>query len=122
MSSTRKPKWHPTPPPPPSPKILHFPRRTRRKNPRNTKKKQLYPMEKKYDYYKGRLECLFDQERNFHGSSSSLNPILLINTSTSSSSSSSSAQRRERVEEQEQEGAVNGGGDAGDRFVKSISY
>ncbi|XP_015166077.1 calponin homology domain-containing protein DDB_G0272472 [Solanum tuberosum] len=116
MSSTitRKPKWHPTPPPPPSPKILHFPRRTRRKTTRNTKKKQLYPMEKKCDYYKGRLESLFDQERHFHGSSSSINPIVLLNTSTSSSSSYS-AQRRERVEEQEQEGAVNGGGDAGDR-------
>ncbi|CAN4119865.1 unnamed protein product [Withania somnifera] len=90
---TRKTKWHPTPPPPPSPKILHFPRRTRR---RNTKKKQLYPLElheKKY-YYKGMLESLFDQEREFHGSSSSLNPLLLLNTCTA-------AQRRERVEEQQ---------------------
>ncbi|KAK6776363.1 hypothetical protein RDI58_027364 [Solanum bulbocastanum] len=113
-STTRKPKWHPAPAPPPSPKILHFPRRTRRKNPRNTKKKQLYSMEKKCDYYKGRLESLFDQERHFHGSSSSLNPIVLLNTSTSSSSSSS-AHRRERVEEQQQEGAGNGCGDAGDR-------
>ncbi|XP_055834618.1 uncharacterized protein LOC129903141 [Solanum dulcamara] len=110
MSSTRVPKWHPTPPPPPSPKILHFHRRNRRKNPRNAKKKQLYPLEmheKKYDYYKGKLESLFDQERHFHGSSSSVNPIVLLNSSASSSPSS--AQRRERVEEQEQEGAANGG-------------
>ncbi|MCD7465647.1 hypothetical protein HAX54_001680 [Datura stramonium] len=118
MSSTitRKPKWHPTPPPPPSPKILHFPRRTRRKNPRNTKKKQLYPLKlhEKYYNYKGRLESLFDQEREFHGSSSSVNPIVLLNTSattiTSSSSASTAAQRRERVEEQEQGGGGGRGG------------
>ncbi|XP_060216040.1 uncharacterized protein LOC132643594 [Lycium barbarum] len=138
MSSTttiaRKPKWHPTPPPPPSPKILHFPRRTRRKNTKNSsmKKNKIYshicnPLElhEKY-YYKGRLESLFDQERVFHGSSSSsvINPIVLLNTSNTSSSSNSTsntAQRRERVEEQEHEGddvAMEGGGKERGKLVE----
>ncbi|KAM3303558.1 myosin-3 [Capsicum chacoense] len=115
---TRKPKWHPTPPPPPSPNILHFPRRTHRRNPKNTKKKQLYPLElhEKY-YYKGRLDSLFDQERDqfqYGRTSSVINPIVLLKTSaTTSSSASTAAQRRERVEEQEQEGGAGAGAAGG---------
>ncbi|XP_075093496.1 uncharacterized protein LOC107797394 isoform X1 [Nicotiana tabacum] len=119
-TTTRKPKWQPTPPPPPSPKILHFPRRTRRKNPKNTttkntKRKHLYnmcnPLElhEKY-YYKGRLENLFDQEREFHRSSSSNVNIVVP---TASTSNCTATERRERVEEQEEE---EGGGESRERL------
>ncbi|PIA48439.1 hypothetical protein AQUCO_01400791v1 [Aquilegia coerulea] len=88
MSTVRRPRWYP--PPPPTPKILNIPRRTRRKvikpiigkpvteNTTTTRR-----------CYKGKLESLFDQERVF----SRTVPIVLFN------SGGGDCERRERVEE-----------------------
>ncbi|XP_052181879.1 uncharacterized protein LOC127794671 [Diospyros lotus] len=90
MSSTapaiRRPKWHPTPQPPPSPKILNLPRRTRRKQPRKAAPKPPVAA----DNYRGRLDALFDQERTF---SSSSVPVVLLN----SGEGDDDGERRERV-------------------------
>ncbi|KAK1390847.1 myosin-9 [Heracleum sosnowskyi] len=56
-----KPKWQP-PPPQLSPKILNLPTaKTRRKKSKNAAMKP----PKRKEYYKGKLESLFDQEREF---------------------------------------------------------
>ncbi|KAL2940819.1 Intermediate filament protein ifa-3 [Bienertia sinuspersici] len=71
MTTLRRAKWHPQPPP--TPRILHLPRRTfRRKNP--TKNGVVF----KPNFEKGsKLENLFDQERAF---SYSIPPIVLLNS------------------------------------------
>ncbi|XP_027148045.1 myosin-9 [Coffea eugenioides] len=109
----RKPKWHPIPPPPPSPKILNLPRRNRhRKQHKKPTKKpycsshvSLLDLHQK-NYYsetgKGKLERLFGQEREFSrsGCSNSV-PIIVLNSSAASSSLSGG--RRDRVVEEEEE-------------------
>ncbi|GMH00036.1 hypothetical protein Nepgr_001875 [Nepenthes gracilis] len=70
MATTmRRPKWHP--PPPPTPRILHLPRRTRRKQPTNETIQG--PRRPRI----GKLETLFDQERRFANSAP---PLVLLNS------------------------------------------
>ncbi|KAL5982021.1 hypothetical protein ACLOJK_016089 [Asimina triloba] len=83
--SLRRPKWHP--PPPPSPRILHFPRRIRRpKQPKPPALKTfLADGDSSRRDYRGKLETLFDEERVFSRSV----PIVLFNSADS--------ERRDRV-------------------------
>ncbi|XP_042512936.1 stress response protein NST1-like isoform X5 [Macadamia integrifolia] len=86
MSSARRPKWHP--PPPPSPRILHLPRRTRRKAPKQLvsgKPVAVKETDQSCRNHRGKLETLLDQERSF----SRTVPIVLLNTGE--------CERRERV-------------------------
>lgn len=70
-----KPKCHP-PPPQLSPKILNLPTaKTRRKKCKSATMKPL----KRNDYYKGKLESLFDQEREFSRTSPAV--VLVSNSS-----------------------------------------
>lgn len=88
ISTPNKPKWHPIPPPPPSPKILNLPtRRTHRKQPKSAAAK---PPRTAKSNFRGKLESLFDQEREF---SRTFPAIVLL----------SSGERRERVEERERD-------------------
>ncbi|GAB4835232.1 hypothetical protein Ancab_000141 [Ancistrocladus abbreviatus] len=79
MTMARRAKWHP--PPPPTPRILHLPRRSCRKQPTKTVAgKSIFggdpvvrgPPE-------GKLECLFDQEQWF--SYGAPPPIVFLNSS-----------------------------------------
>nr|XP_027078317.1 myosin heavy chain, embryonic smooth muscle isoform-like isoform X1 [Coffea arabica] len=127
----RKPKWHPIPPPPPSPKILNLPRRNRhRKQHKKPTKKpycsshvSLLDLHRK-NYYsetgKGKLERLFGQEREFSrsGCSNSV-PIIVLNSSAASSSLSGGRRDRfveeeEEEEEDEEEKEVGGEGMCGE--------
>ncbi|GFZ18164.1 myosin-like protein [Actinidia rufa] len=83
ITATRRPKWQP---PPPSPKILNLPRRTRRKQPRKSARKPPVSGEVR-ENCRGRLDALFDEERVF----SRTLPVVLLG----------SGDRRERVEERE---------------------
>lgn len=116
-ASSRRPKWHPVQPPPPSPKILNLPRRNRHrrqlKKPTTRKPSSSLPSDPLLDpnqgyYYetkKGKLERLFGEEREFSRSGCSNVPIVLLNSSASAAvssfSSSLSSGRRDRVEEEE---------------------
>lgn len=107
MSATsRRAKWHPTPPPPPSPRILNFPRssrRTCRKQPKPTAAAQHNHKVMEQEYLspsKGKLGNLFDQKNDNELS------IGLLN----STSNTLAAERRERVVEQEEEGSYHNGG------------
>ncbi|GAA0184772.1 actin or actin-binding cytoskeletal protein [Lithospermum erythrorhizon] len=127
-STARRPKWHPTPPPP-SPKILHFPRRIRRKQPKKaspttTKIPSRHhshdPTNFHKNYYhfsdnkKTRLESLLGQEQDFsdnkQGRLETLfgqekeftrtdNDVPVVLLNSSYSFSCSDEQRRERVED-----------------------
>ncbi|KAL3529908.1 hypothetical protein ACH5RR_009230 [Cinchona calisaya] len=124
-TEARKNKWHPIPPPPPSPKILNLPRRNRhRKQPpkkptrkppfSSTYKKSLQDLHQKYCYYeskKGKLERLFGQEREFSRSDCTNVPIVLLNSSASSFESLLSGMRRDRVEQEEEEGMCGESGE-----------
>lgn len=87
--SSRKPKCQ-MPPPPPSPRILHLPRRTRRSRTAKTPSGKLLSVKEQPEHHcvdrRGKLEALFDQERVFSRSV----PIVLFNSDDS--------ERRERVE------------------------
>ncbi|XP_075493341.1 uncharacterized protein LOC142531161 isoform X2 [Primulina tabacum] len=110
MSATsRRTKWHPTPPHPPSPKILNFTRsrRTRRKQPKpaaahynhNSSK----PSVMQQDYLfpsKGKLGNRFDQKND-----TELSIVLLDSTSNALA-----VEKGERVVEKEEEGGCNDGG------------
>ncbi|XP_073148131.1 uncharacterized protein [Henckelia pumila] len=109
--TSRRPKWHPAPPP--SPKILNFPRsrRTRRKQLKPTAAAHYNhnssgsgnPLVMEQEYFspsKGKLGNLFDQKNN-----EELAIVLL-----SSTSNASAAERRERVVEREEEGGYGNGG------------
>ncbi|XP_050223505.1 uncharacterized protein LOC126673408 isoform X2 [Mercurialis annua] len=84
--TARRPKWQ-YPPAQPTPRILHLPRRPRRKTTAkaNTTKTSS-PKDKK-----GKLETLFDQEREF---TRGVLPVLMV-------SDQCQEERRERVEENE---------------------
>ncbi|GLT74849.1 hypothetical protein SLA2020_466170 [Shorea laevis] len=89
MSKTmavRRPKWK-YPQPPPTPRILHLPRRPRRKQTKASPAKPTSQREKK-----GRLETLFDLERSF---ARGVMPGVLVRPRESEE------RRRERVEEGE---------------------
>ncbi|KAF5197562.1 myosin-like protein [Thalictrum thalictroides] len=96
MSTVRRPRWYP--PPPPTPKILNIPRRTRRKVTKQVIGKPVIGKESDKNSsitttttrrcYRGKLESLFDQERVF----SRTVPIVLFNSGVD-------CERRERVEE-----------------------
>ncbi|CAO2837315.1 unnamed protein product [Amaranthus hypochondriacus] len=78
MTTVRRPKWHPQPPP--TPKIIHLPRRiSRRKTP--TKIGFLKSNSNSNPFLrrpqKGKLESLFDQERAF---SYTIPPVVLLNS------------------------------------------
>ncbi|KAK9154876.1 hypothetical protein Sjap_002356 [Stephania japonica] len=77
MATTRRARW---PPPPPTPRILHLPRRPRRKTTKAAAGKPLIPLQE-LEYstrrsssvivkHRGKLESLFDQERAFARSQS----------------------------------------------------
>ncbi|XVF04736.1 hypothetical protein REPUB_Repub05bG0110700 [Reevesia pubescens] len=87
---TRRAKWQ-YPPPQPTPRILHLPRRPRRKAPKPSPSK-LPSLQKER---KGKLESLFDQERSF---TRGVVPVLLV----SPRESDDQERRRERVVEEEE--------------------
>ncbi|TXG73285.1 hypothetical protein EZV62_001864 [Acer yangbiense] len=69
-TTTRRPKWQ-YPQAPPTPRILQLPRRPRKKPPKTTFPGKLVRERK------GKLEALFDQEREF---SRGVVPVVLLNT------------------------------------------
>lgn len=86
MSTARRPKWYLQQPP--SPKILHLPRQTRRKTQKHVARKLSGGKETEVRRsYRGKLESLLDQERTF----SKPIPIVLLN-------SVGECERRGRVE------------------------
>ncbi|GAB4856029.1 hypothetical protein Ancab_024668 [Ancistrocladus abbreviatus] len=99
MTTVRRAKWHP-PPRPPTPRILHLPRPNRRKQPtKNVAGKPISstdPVVRRSP--KGKLECLFDQERKF--SYSTRPPIVLLNSSVERD------RRRRAVEESDDKEVV----------------
>ncbi|PON89153.1 myosin-like protein [Trema orientale] len=95
IAASRRPKWQ-YPPPPPTPRILHLPRRPRRRTPKTVAGKPSSSEARKDR--RGKLESLFDQERAFTRASV---PIVLLGHA-----GEEGERRRERVEERE----VNGGG------------
>ncbi|XP_062084040.1 uncharacterized protein LOC133790422 [Humulus lupulus] len=99
IAASRRPKWQ-YPPPPPTPRILHFPRRPRRKTQKAVAGKPSSSEAKKDR--KGKLETLFDQERAF---TKNRIPIVLLGHA-GGEVVEGSERRRERVEERE----INGGG------------
>ncbi|OVA07296.1 hypothetical protein BVC80_1601g75 [Macleaya cordata] len=95
MATIRRTRWYP--PPPPSPRILHLPRRARRKTTKNIPGKSVLLKESECSRrinHRGKLETLFDQERVF----SRTVPIVLLNNE-SSGDYDRDCERRERVEE-----------------------
>ncbi|CAK7331084.1 unnamed protein product [Dovyalis caffra] len=90
--TTRRPKWQ-YPPAQPTPRILHLPRRPRRKPqvPKANATRQSSQRDKK-----GKLEALFDQERGF---ARGVMPIIMV--SGSRGDQCFEEERRERVEERE---------------------
>lgn len=91
IAAARRPKWQ-YPPPPPTPRILHLPRRhPRRKAPKNIPGKPTSASDARKDW-KGKLETLFDQERAFTRASV---PVVLLDYGGDES------ERRKRVEEGE---------------------
>ncbi|KAJ6315589.1 hypothetical protein OIU78_018962 [Salix suchowensis] len=89
--TSRRPKWQ-YPPPQPTPRILHLPRRPRRKQvPKSSAAKQSSVKDKK-----GRLEVLFDQERGF---ARGVMPIVMVGGI--GGDQYLEEERRERVEERE---------------------
>ncbi|XAR60364.1 hypothetical protein NMG60_11033709 [Bertholletia excelsa] len=97
--SSRRPKWLSTPPPP-SPKILNLPRRTRRKPHKSAAAKPPVNAED----YEGRLEALFHQERAF--SRTIPVPVVLLN-------SGGDGEKRERIVEGREDGDGDGDGPSG---------
>ncbi|PNT19693.1 hypothetical protein POPTR_009G052400v4 [Populus trichocarpa] len=90
--TTRRPKWQ-YPPAQPTPRILHLPRRPRRK-PQVPKANATKPSSQRDE--KGKLEALFDQERGF---ARGVVPIMMA--SGSRGYQCFEEERRERVEERE---------------------
>ena len=90
--TTRRPKWQ-YPPAQPTPRILHLPRRPRRK-PQVPKANATKPSSQRDE--KGKLEALFDQERGF---ARGVVPIMMA--SGSRGDQCFEEERRERVEERE---------------------
>ncbi|KAJ6755207.1 MYOSIN-LIKE PROTEIN [Salix purpurea] len=89
--TSRRPKWQ-YPPPQPTPRILHLPRRPRRKQvPKSSAAKPSSVKDKK-----GRLEVLFDQERGF---ARGVMPIVMVGGI--GGDQYLEEERRERVEERE---------------------
>lgn len=92
VTATRRPKRQ-YPPAPPTPKILHLPRRPRRRAPKSGVAAAVHgkpPTPTSVEDKKGKLEALFDQERAF---SKAGFPVVLLE----------SERRRERVGEWEEE-------------------
>nr|POF08426.1 pentatricopeptide repeat-containing protein, mitochondrial [Quercus suber] len=101
MSTTttalRRAKWQ-YPPPAPTPRILHLPRRPRRRQHRNSKTVASKPtcVEARRDRIQGKLETLFDQERAFSRTGI---PVVFLDYNGSNVSGGESERRRVRVEE-----------------------
>ncbi|KAH7543529.1 hypothetical protein FEM48_Zijuj02G0193600 [Ziziphus jujuba var. spinosa] len=98
IAAARRPKWH-YPPPAPTPRILHLPRRPRRKATKNNNhptgksiSASAAAAEARKKERKGKLETLFDQERAFTRAGV---PIVLLEYE------GESERRRKRVEEGE---------------------
>lgn len=116
IAAARRPKWQ-YPPPPPTPRILHLPRRPRRKVNKNFpgkpasnfSGKSTIPSSRKDR--KGKLHTLFDQEGAFAPASV---PIVVLGNDSCGDEG-----RRERVEERESEVMVCGGG-GGDRKMAAL--
>ncbi|KAF4391140.1 hypothetical protein F8388_009562 [Cannabis sativa] len=96
IAASRRPKWQ-YPPPPPTPRILHLPRRPRRKTPKTVAGKPSSSEAKKDR--KGKLETLFDQERAF--TKNGIPIVLLGHGGREELVVEGSERRRERVEERE---------------------
>ncbi|CAH9070543.1 unnamed protein product [Cuscuta europaea] len=108
---SRRLKWpHPSPPPPPhSPKIIHLPRRPRRKSPKTTAKKlpfsadqkrrrhSLSPTELHNEYYQEDLENFFIHGGEFSATGDV--PIVVLN-------SASSTHKTERIDRGDGEAAM----------------
>ncbi|KAK4278643.1 hypothetical protein QN277_016464 [Acacia crassicarpa] len=99
IPASRRPKLSHYPPPPPTPRILHLPRRPRRRptKPPVGKPSSGEPLRRER---KGKLETLFDQERPVARNV----PIVVLDYSGGSET------RRERVESRESDGVLGGGG------------
>ncbi|XP_030951823.1 uncharacterized protein LOC115975244 isoform X2 [Quercus lobata] len=101
MSTTttafRRAKWQ-YPPPAPTPRILHLPRRPRRRQHRNSKTVASKPtcVEARRDRIQGKLETLFDQERAFSRTGI---PVVFLDYNGGNVSGGESERRRARVEE-----------------------
>ncbi|GAV74650.1 hypothetical protein CFOL_v3_18130 [Cephalotus follicularis] len=86
--TTRKQRWQ-YPPPPPPPRILHLPRRHRKRATKATPTKPKFPQKER----RGKLEALFDQERSFTRGALSV-PVVLVRPRDCEEE-----EKRERVEE-----------------------
>ncbi|XP_075634749.1 uncharacterized protein LOC142607207 isoform X2 [Castanea sativa] len=101
MSTTttalRRAKWQ-YPPPAPTPRILHLPRRPRRRQHRNSKTVASKPtcVEARRNRIQGKLETLFDQERAFSRTGI---PVVFLDYNGGNVSGGESERRRVRVEE-----------------------
>lgn len=116
-TSRSRTKWHPPQLPPPSPEVLHFPRRrrTRRKQTKPTnlhlntrhRSKSLLLLNRLYlsSSSRGNLENLFDEE-NDELPKTNGSPVLLLG----SYSKPSSVERRDRVEKMKECGEYSGRG------------
>ncbi|XP_040995251.1 protein Daple-like isoform X1 [Juglans microcarpa x Juglans regia] len=106
IKATRRAKWQ-YPPPPPTPRILHLPRRPRRRAPKNVASKPA-ATEARRDR-KGKLEALFDQERVFARTGV---PLVLLDYG----GGEESERRRVRVEESSSESGSGGGSVAEEKW------
>ncbi|KAM1342871.1 hypothetical protein ACFX2F_007134 [Malus domestica] len=97
LTATRRLKWQ-YPPPQPTPRILHLPRRPRRRAPKSVRGGKPNSGEAKKDH-KGKLEALFDQERAF---SRTHLPVVLLECGD--------GEERERRRERVREGEDDDGG------------
>ncbi|XP_048430761.1 uncharacterized protein LOC103955904 isoform X2 [Pyrus x bretschneideri] len=97
LTATRRLKWQ-YPPPQPTPRILHLPRRPRRRAPKSVHGGKPNSGEAKKDHM-GKLEALFDQERAF---SRTHLPVVLLECGD--------GEERERRRERVREGEDDDGG------------
>ncbi|XP_050138336.1 uncharacterized protein LOC126614732 [Malus sylvestris] len=100
VTATRRFKWQ-YPPPQPTPRILHLPRRPRRRATKNVHGGKHNSGEARKDH-KGKLEALFDQERAFSRTGS---PVVLLECGDGEERE----RKRERVREEEEEEEEGGG-------------
>ncbi|CAK9314206.1 unnamed protein product [Citrullus colocynthis] len=92
VTATRRPKWQYPQPAPPTPRILHFPRRprTRRRPSKSLPAKATSGFDRR-----GKLEALFDQEREFLKEGF---PVVLMDRETESGGGNAAAEEKWRFQ------------------------
>lgn len=92
VTATRRPKWQYPQPAPPTPRILHFPRRprTRRRPSKSLPAKPTSGFDRR-----GKLEALFDQEREFLKEGF---PVVLMDRETESGGGNAAAEEKWRFQ------------------------